>query len=115
MRGAYLGATTAPLDRLRDYRHLLCFCPGDWLRPEEVHEDERGLFPLGAIDSRVDYWPSISLGKSRRSGSYWYGRQRGQVWNFHFSFLLGWGNSGHDLCRDLHDAVLLWFAREICS
>src|SRR5690242_2620538 len=105
-----LRATRTPFDRLRDYPAVFRFRAGHWIRPEKIHEDEHGFFPVRPLDSGVDCGTGVFVGEPGRAGSDRNGRKRGEVRDFDFAFLLDWGGTGDAVRRGLHDAVLLRIA-----
>ena len=98
---------TAGRDRLRHPGRLLPLRPRHRVRAQALHEDERGLLPLRALDPGLDRRPRLPLREPRRAGDDRHGRLRRQVRHRHRPLLLGGRHPGHGVRGHLHDALLL--------
>ena len=94
--------------RLADHAGLLRLCPRHWRCAEALHADQQRLFPGRPVDPGMGLRPGVHLGEPRSAGGYRDGRVGGEVRHYHQPLLLDRRDPGDDLCRSLHDAVLLW-------
>ena len=98
---------TAGRDRLRHPGRLLPLRPRHRVGAQALHEDERGLLPLRALDPGLDRGPRLPLREPRGAGDDRHGRLRRQVRHRHRPLLLGGRHPRHGVRRHLHDALLL--------
>jgi SSS family solute:Na+ symporter len=84
-----------------------------WFRAQTLHENQHGLFSVGAFDSCVDNRTSFYFRQSWSAGSNRHGGIGREVRNCHKPFLLGGRDSRNGLCGNSYDAFLLRLTRTI--